>query len=247
MIKLFRNFRKQLLNEGKTSKYFKYALGEIILVVIGILIALQINNWNQNRIESHIEKQLLKELLENLEVNEKKISISILEEYKSIESVKKILAVLENRLKYNDSLDYHFARGQYSPDLVLSSTAFHAIQSRGIHIISSDSLRKSIITLFDNDYGFLISETIRLENQFWPNALLPLYHKHFRINTMEGNPFNDKLGAAPIDYEALLNDQQYHNMIKHRGSLRYQGAALKEEALRQTIELKNEIFHFLNK
>ncbi len=45
MIKLFRNIRQNLLNEGKTTKYFKYAIGEIILVVIGILIALSINNW----------------------------------------------------------------------------------------------------------------------------------------------------------------------------------------------------------
>ena len=49
MIKFFRNIRKSLLNEGKTSKYLKYAIGEIVLVVIGILIALQINNWNEHR------------------------------------------------------------------------------------------------------------------------------------------------------------------------------------------------------
>jgi hypothetical protein len=44
MIQFFRNIHKNRLNEGKTSKYFKYAIGEIVLVVIGILIALQINN-----------------------------------------------------------------------------------------------------------------------------------------------------------------------------------------------------------
>jgi hypothetical protein len=49
MIKLFRNIRRNLLNEGKTTKYFKYAIGEIVLVVIGILIALQINNYNEER------------------------------------------------------------------------------------------------------------------------------------------------------------------------------------------------------
>lgn len=49
MIKFFRKIRQNLLNEGKTSKYFKYAIGEIILVVIGILIALQINNWNETK------------------------------------------------------------------------------------------------------------------------------------------------------------------------------------------------------
>jgi sensor domain CHASE-containing protein len=49
MIKLFRNIRKNLLNQGKTSKYFKYAIGEIVLVVIGILIALQINDRNEQK------------------------------------------------------------------------------------------------------------------------------------------------------------------------------------------------------
>jgi hypothetical protein len=49
MIKIFRKIRQNLIAEGKTTKYFKYAIGEIILVVIGILIALQLNNWNQNQ------------------------------------------------------------------------------------------------------------------------------------------------------------------------------------------------------
>lgn len=49
MIKFFRKIRQNLLMENKTSRYFKYAIGEIILVVIGILIALQINNWYENR------------------------------------------------------------------------------------------------------------------------------------------------------------------------------------------------------
>ncbi|TYA59241.1 hypothetical protein FVF61_01520, partial [Formosa maritima] len=67
MIKFFRKIRQNLLMENKTGKYFKYAIGEIILVVIGILIALQINNWNNNRIEHKIETNILSEILVNLE------------------------------------------------------------------------------------------------------------------------------------------------------------------------------------
>ena len=61
MIKFFRKIRQNLLMENKTGKYFKYAIGEIILVVIGILIALQINNWNANKAN---EKQAYNQLLE---------------------------------------------------------------------------------------------------------------------------------------------------------------------------------------
>jgi hypothetical protein len=69
MIKLFRNIRKNLLNEGKTTKYFKYAIGEIVLVVIGILIALSINNWNENRLISINETKLLTELYNDAKVD----------------------------------------------------------------------------------------------------------------------------------------------------------------------------------
>jgi len=55
--------------ENKTSKYFKYAIGEIALVVIGILIALQINNWNEKRKEKFAERELLTYTLENLKTD----------------------------------------------------------------------------------------------------------------------------------------------------------------------------------
>ena len=69
MIKLFRNIRQNLLNEGKTSKYFKYAIGEIVLVVIGILIALNINNWNENLKDRSIEQGYLIALKEEFNYN----------------------------------------------------------------------------------------------------------------------------------------------------------------------------------
>ena len=82
MIKFFRKIRQNLLMENKTSKYFKYAIGEIILVVIGILIALQINDWNENRKNSIAEQKLLNALLIEFESN---------------------LKILEDNIKLNDS------------------------------------------------------------------------------------------------------------------------------------------------
>ncbi|MFP4844387.1 DUF6090 family protein [Winogradskyella sp. PE311] len=70
MIKFFRKIRYNLMSENKTSKYFKYAIGEILLVVIGILLALQINNWNQKRLESQKEKVVLNQLRLDFKAND---------------------------------------------------------------------------------------------------------------------------------------------------------------------------------
>ena len=58
MIRFFRKIRQNLLSEGKTVKYLKYAIGEIVLVVIGILIALSINNWNEQKKSRDREKEV---------------------------------------------------------------------------------------------------------------------------------------------------------------------------------------------
>ena len=78
MIKFFRKIRQNLLAEGKTGKYLKYAIGEIVLVVIGILIALSINNWNTNNQETKELHNYLKNIRNNLQadlVGIKEISI----------------------------------------------------------------------------------------------------------------------------------------------------------------------------
>ena len=80
MIKFFRQIRYDLMKTGKTGKpalpagrYFKYAIGEIILVVIGILIALQINNWNENRINANKETAILANIHKEFKQNRKQL------------------------------------------------------------------------------------------------------------------------------------------------------------------------------
>lgn len=85
MIKFFRKIRRSLLSEGKTGKYLKYAGGEIVLVVIGILIALGINNWNENRKNKNQEKFVLLNLYEDLKSDSSQF-IYYEQQFKKIES-----------------------------------------------------------------------------------------------------------------------------------------------------------------
>jgi uncharacterized membrane protein YgaE (UPF0421/DUF939 family) len=82
MIKFFRKIRQNLLMENKTGKYFKYAIGEIVLVVIGILIALQINNWNENRKTENIKQDYYYQILEDLK-KDLKFSKATIEEFEN--------------------------------------------------------------------------------------------------------------------------------------------------------------------
>ncbi|MBQ0787882.1 MAG: hypothetical protein KBT69_10295, partial [Oceanihabitans sp.] len=96
MIKFFRKIRQKMLTENKFSKYLIYAVGEIILVVMGILIALQINNWNETRQIKKVEKETLYVLLEDL--NSAK---SYSEQY--IENEQSYLDIIE-KILHNDSI-----------------------------------------------------------------------------------------------------------------------------------------------
>jgi len=111
MIKFFRSIRQNLLNEGKTSKYLKYAIGEIILVVIGILIALQINNWNnerQTKIETEAKRQSnLREIYHDLQKDVIVLDTIINQLERQKEASKYILEILESDDKYvSDSLAF---------------------------------------------------------------------------------------------------------------------------------------------
>jgi len=109
MIKFFRNIRKNLLNEGETSKYLKYALGEIVLVVIGILIALQLNDWNDKRKHKANEKLYL----ENLYIDVQ--DMDSIYEWKLEKSHKRLKTAL-------DGLEYIKYCGKSSNKIDLDST-----------------------------------------------------------------------------------------------------------------------------
>ncbi len=105
MIKFFRKIRQKLLTENKFSKYLIYAIGEIVLVVIGILIALQINNWNQERIDNSKEKAYLfnlqKEITENTGANQMLVADRMDAKIESLKFAKKIC---ENNLVVIDTI-----------------------------------------------------------------------------------------------------------------------------------------------
>lgn len=111
MIKFFRRIRQHLLSENKFSKYLIYAIGEIILVVIGIMIALQINTWNQNRIDLNVQKAIISKLHKDFKQNKKSVEEFIIANHDQMNAQMVLMNLIgasnEELDKYNlDSLLY---------------------------------------------------------------------------------------------------------------------------------------------
>ena len=104
MIKFFRTIRKDLMQQNKTGKYLKYAIGEILLVVLGILIALQINNWNESRKATRQEVKILNELKNDLNTNLTEIKESYERTNIRQNSAVLILDKLKSNIPVDDSL-----------------------------------------------------------------------------------------------------------------------------------------------
>jgi hypothetical protein len=206
------------MEQNKTSKYFKYAIGEIILVVIGILIALQINNWNQERQLNKRELILLNELKSNLEVNVTNLNKDIKIQKESIFFIEYIMNLKENQTPFNDSIPKYLQRANFAPDVILASSAFETLKSTGLELIKDDYLRQEIINLFEIEYPFLMQETKRLEDQMWSTLVMPLYQKHFIFKNHSWIPNN---------YDEWLKDQEFFNMLSFRLALREQSTNLK--------------------
>lgn len=96
MIKFFRNIRRAMVKENRVSKYFLYALGEIILVVIGILIALQINNWNEYRKAKAVERSFFQNVLLDLQKDREKLDYYHKFHTKRIEYLDTLLTYVRN-------------------------------------------------------------------------------------------------------------------------------------------------------
>jgi len=166
MFKFFRHIRQTLIMENKTSKYLKYAIGEIFLVVIGILIALQVNNWNENRKNQKEGIAILKNLNSELKDDFSMMAYTIkrLELRKASADYLYLLLTNKDRGIKMDSVTIVEAlmRCGYIHKFVPSFAVYNEIQNSGkLNLIKSDSIKKHLA-----NYKSKVEESLRIENPY---------------------------------------------------------------------------------
>lgn len=152
-MKILKNIRRKLATENKTAAYLRYALGEILLVVIGILIALQVNNWNENRKEHIREVQYLKNLKQDLDQQLININAQLDFEKKIIKISNSLIKTYNDNQRFPDNPEVFNKITQISPRKSFRSVnaTFSDMESSGaLNLIADPALRKEIINYYQD-------------------------------------------------------------------------------------------------
>ena len=239
MIKFFRKIRQNLFLENKTGKYFKYAVGEIVLVVIGILIALSINNWNENRLKSNKETTILANIHKEFIQNKIQLERVIKGHKREHSNSAKIISLFPITSKPEpivlDSLSGYLWESYEGYTFDPSQTSINAlISTSSFDIISNADLRNLLISWNDlvKDY----QEEERHNIDFIMNKYEVYISKHFGWKFNFKDERNDFKALQSLEFEYLVH--QKYSLINW---ILYRTGELKklQESLDKIIELSD--------
>ena len=197
------------METGKTGKYFKYAIGEIILVVIGILIALQINNWNENRINANKETAILANIHKEFKQNRKQLDSVVFKHKRSHSNSAKIIKLFPIKSKPKpavlDSLSFQLFWSYGGVTFNPSQTSIKALtSSSSFDIIKNDTLRDLLISWNDliTDYQ---EEELR-SRDYIINQYDAYMSKHFDWNYNFKDERNNFDALQTLEFEYLVKN-----------------------------------------
>ncbi len=211
MIKFFRKIRQKLLSENKFSKYLLYAIGEIILVVIGILIALSINNYNDiqktNKTEKHLLKSLQSEFQNNLVMFD-----SVFKHHINKEEYILDLINYNNKTIPFIKLDTLLEYITYNYTINLSRTIYKSsVNSGKIELIKNTDL-KNRIAAFDDLFNDFKEEELTVQ-ELTNNQILPFINDRITLRYPFGERTELELRKDKLDYIKLVTNVKFQNRL----------------------------------
>ena len=250
MIHFFRTIRKKLASENKAMAYSRYAIGEIVLVVIGILIALQINNWNEEKKTSKLETKIIIELLSNLKLDLKEIQDDI----HYMNEINLACATMQAYLKTYDTPPDTLCKIasilRVTPHFDPNTSGYGLLQSKGVEIISNDSLRNAISLLYERSYPYYKryeEERLRFHALHSEPKLLEYFKMEFGMDL--ANRFFGNFYISEKDYKKMQKDSAFSKLLSaiafENSSVRNRGQRTETaitnlmEFLKEELESKN--------
>jgi hypothetical protein len=184
------------------------AVAEVFLIVIGILLALAASDWAEQRQEREREREILGEIREALVEDVAGVDSVLAVKRLQRDRVTSLLAHIAGGGGYADSLDASFGASYGLRPVALNRAAFESLKSQGLDLVSDSELRSAIARVYERTYPSL-EQGMELERNIVLAAMRPHYLRRFRDLR-----FNQS--ATPLDYDDLVRDQEYINLLDYR-------------------------------
>ena len=245
MIKLFRHIRQNLIMENKTGKYLKYAIGEIVLVVIGILIALQINNWNEQKKQDRLEKEYYCRLLEDTQQDLEQVNQFIKASEDRLAASNQAVRLLQQEMAKKVDVGNQLGLSILAiySDFTPNNSAFEDLKSgANLNIIKDKNIIKAINNYFNKVAGYLsiikVNANIALDTYYLENDVFESGRIHAQMLTdrfMTGMR-KDVYEAMNLDFDETLSETMKYQLLN--GALTYISANARQLELYNLIKVE---------
>jgi hypothetical protein len=193
-----------IFRRGNSTINWRYGLGELALIILGVSAALAGNSWYENRVERRLEREALTQLKSELQAD----LIVVRAHHEDLKSFEIHLGLLLEHARsdepYSDEMQPYFTGAASWRALRVRTASYEEIKNRGFSLISDSSLRAQIIDLYEGQFPALIGAT-NVDSEFTRNRILPyMYERFLRI---------PGAGWRPLDYSGLRSDPVFENII----------------------------------
>lgn len=232
MISFFRKIRQKLLFQNQLTRYLTYALGEITLVMIGILLALQVNNWNEKRKTQLIEKEILTLIDENLTRDSVSITAELNSAILGIQLTDSILNRVNQKI-YDEQLNLWMGKVIKFERFKSQSSGFEVLKSKGIDILQDKKLQVDLISYYDETLFRIYQAILDVENSFNVDWI--------PVVKIEFNDFDYEDRLEPRDSKEFFENPQHIVLFKMFQDNRAGIVSRGEAAIKEISDLKSNI------
>lgn len=223
--------------DGRSFRLLTSTVGEITMVMVGVLLALWVQNWNDERKDVIKEGKLLHEMRHNLDSDLRDCRENIVANQRYLRASTAVLKQLTERTPFTDTLRLHYGNIFGNTTLVANTSAYDNLKSIGFSLIRNDSLRGLVTKLYSERYPYIHNVEFEADGKLQWEQLLPAVHASIVVDTVW-------VSGHPIDELALMDDNAFKGMLRTNIFIRgvmlgiYGGVEKRILALQKMIDLE---------